>query len=133
MQWLKQKSAILSTDDGIQMDRSDEQFENAWSPRVESFEHDSNATLERVVRDRNRIGKWSDSMKEYKSIEVMNNMQVRLPGEPNEGRQIDSSDEQLSNTDSPIVKRVEPDSIITTEGSRTNRSSSVQLSELMQE
>jgi hypothetical protein len=46
----KQESQIISTDEGIQMDESDEQYWNADFPIRESLESDSNVTIERVRR-----------------------------------------------------------------------------------
>jgi hypothetical protein len=46
---LKQKSGILSIDEGMQIDLSDEQCPNAESPRAENLEPDSNVKLERSL------------------------------------------------------------------------------------
>jgi hypothetical protein len=41
---------IVSTEEGIQIDASDEHFQNAESSIHESLEHDSNVTTERTVQ-----------------------------------------------------------------------------------
>jgi hypothetical protein len=46
----KQHFAIVSTDEGIQIDRSDEQFENADSPRTERWQLESKVTVDRLVQ-----------------------------------------------------------------------------------
>jgi hypothetical protein len=42
----KQWSPSISTEEGMQIDESDEHFENAYSPIDESLEPDSNVTVE---------------------------------------------------------------------------------------
>jgi hypothetical protein len=49
-QSLKQDLEIVSTDEGIQTDRSCAQFEKADPPRIETREPDSNVTLERFLQ-----------------------------------------------------------------------------------
>jgi hypothetical protein len=47
---LKQLSEIVSIDEGIQIDRSDEQNENAYSPRFETLQQLSNVKIERFMQ-----------------------------------------------------------------------------------
>jgi mannitol-1-phosphate/altronate dehydrogenase len=72
----KQYSQIRSTEEGIQIDESDEQPENAVGSIHESLESDSNVIVERELHPR----------KQY--------LQIRST---EEGIQIDESDEQSSN------------------------------------
>jgi anti-sigma regulatory factor (Ser/Thr protein kinase) len=72
-QSLKQYSEIAATDEGIQIDRSEEQQANADLPRVESFEPGSNVTVERLRHERKQ------------AIEIVST---------DEGIQIDRTDEQ---------------------------------------
>jgi hypothetical protein len=53
---LKQKSESVTTDEGIQTDRRDEQSENAELPKLESLQPDSNAKSERFVQYMKQIG-----------------------------------------------------------------------------
>jgi hypothetical protein len=47
LQYQKQPLEIISIDEGIEIDRTSEQPENADSPRVKTFERGSNAKVER--------------------------------------------------------------------------------------
>jgi hypothetical protein len=47
---LKQRSQSCSTEEGIQIDESDEQLENANFAIHESLEFDSNVTVERELQ-----------------------------------------------------------------------------------
>jgi anti-sigma regulatory factor (Ser/Thr protein kinase) len=47
---LKHSLEIVSTDEGILIDSSDEQFENADSPRIDTREPGSNVKLESFVQ-----------------------------------------------------------------------------------
>jgi hypothetical protein len=73
----------FSTDEGMQIDESDEHHENADSSIHESLEHDSNVIVER------------DLQQQKHSLQS-----VRT----DEGMQIDESDEQYENADCPIRK-----------------------------
>jgi hypothetical protein len=70
----KHSLEIVSIDEGIQIDSSDEQLENADSPRVDTLQPISIVKMERFVQS------WKQWL-EMVSID--------------EGIQIDSSDEQL--------------------------------------
>jgi hypothetical protein len=65
----------------MQIDESDEQFQNADLSMDESLEPDSNVTVERHLHF------WNDSLPSVST---------------EEGMQIDESDEQEKNADSPI-------------------------------
>jgi hypothetical protein len=47
----KQHLEIISTDEGIQIDRSDKQFANADAPKVEIWQFESNVTVERLPQN----------------------------------------------------------------------------------
>jgi hypothetical protein len=55
LQQRKQWSKIVATDEGIQIDRSEAQNENADSPRTESREPGSNANVERFSQERKQL------------------------------------------------------------------------------
>jgi hypothetical protein len=78
----------------MQIDESDEQYENEDSSIDESLEPDSNVTVER------------DSHREKHCLPSFST---------DEGMQIDESDEQYENADSSIEQRRESDSKITFE------------------
>jgi hypothetical protein len=69
---------MVSIDEGIQIDRSDEQVQNADVPRVETLQSLSNVKMERLPQLRKQ------------SLEMIS---------IDEGIQIDSSDEQLQNAE----------------------------------
>jgi hypothetical protein len=58
----KQLEQSFSTEEGMQMDESDEHFENADSSIQESWEPDSNATCERAVHPEKQDGviRWME-------------------------------------------------------------------------
>jgi hypothetical protein len=70
---LKHDFEIVSTDEGIQIASSDEQWQNALSPRIESFDPGSNVKSERLSQESKQDG------------------EIVLT---DEGMQIDSSDKQ---------------------------------------
>jgi hypothetical protein len=74
---------IVSTDDGMQIDSSDEQEANADLPNIESWQPDSNVTVERLPQF------------------LKQDLEIVLT---DEGMQIDSSDEQNANADSPKIE-----------------------------
>jgi hypothetical protein len=82
LQFLKQDLEIVSIDEGMQIDVSDEQFSKADSPRFERRE-----PIAKVKCDRFR-----QSLKQNREIVSID-----------EGTQIDSSEEQNENADSPSV------------------------------
>jgi hypothetical protein len=51
LQQLKQQLAIVSVDEGMQIDSIDAQYPKAHSPRVEIVEPYSNATFERLLQE----------------------------------------------------------------------------------
>jgi hypothetical protein len=75
----KQPDEMVSIDEGIQIDWSDEQFSNADSPRVETLQQLSNVKIERFAQSKKHF------------LEMVSS---------DEGIQIDWSDEQLPNADS---------------------------------
>jgi hypothetical protein len=84
----------LSTEEGMQIDESDEHKENADSPIDESLEPDLNVTVERDLHSKKHI----------------------VPSfSTEEGMQIDESDGQDENADFSIDKSLEPDSNVTVE------------------
>jgi hypothetical protein len=58
----KQKSEIVSTDEGMQIDRSDEQLANAEWPRTESLQPNWNVKFDRFLQ-------WVKHSSEMLSIE----------------------------------------------------------------
>jgi hypothetical protein len=52
----KQELAIISTDEGMQIDSSDEQFANADFPRCESRQPESNVKSERFLHSLKQKG-----------------------------------------------------------------------------
>jgi hypothetical protein len=82
------------TEEGMQIDESDEQESNANAPIDESLESDSNVNVER------------DSHSQKHCLPIVST---------DEGMQIDESDEQEENTDSPIDETFEPLSKTTSE------------------
>jgi hypothetical protein len=83
---------IVSTDEGIQIDRSDKQFSNANSPRVEIRHPPSNVNVERLRQ----------LAKQHFAIPSID-----------EGIQIEWSDEQFSNADSPRLEIRQGDAKLT--------------------
>jgi hypothetical protein len=81
----------------MQIDKSDEQPENAESSIDESLEADSNVTIE---RDKH-------SEKQYREIRSTR-----------DGTQIDESDEQLQNAESPTQESIKPYSNVAGERDR---------------
>jgi hypothetical protein len=84
----------LSTDEGIQIDESDEQHQNTYSSIHESLEFDSNISVER------------ERQLEKQDLQSLST---------DEGIQIDKSDEQPEQADSSIHESLEFDSNITVE------------------
>jgi hypothetical protein len=82
----------VSTEEGMQIDESDEQFRNAPSAIDDSLEPGSNVTVERCLHSEKHLAPRSST---------------------DEGRQIDESDEQLKNADSSRRQSREPDSHLT--------------------
>jgi hypothetical protein len=78
----------------MQIDESDEQYENADPSIDDSLEPDSNVTVER------------DSHTQKHPLPSFST---------DEGMQIDESDEQCENDSSPIDESIEPDSNVTVE------------------
>jgi hypothetical protein len=64
---LKHDSEIVSIDEGRQMDRSDEQNENADCPRIESLEGVSNVKWKRV---------WQPLKHDFETISIDAGMQM---------------------------------------------------------
>jgi hypothetical protein len=87
---------MVVTEEGIEIEKSDEQCENASSPIEESREPDSKVTVERDWHRQKDF--WEMVLTE-------------------EGIQIDESDEQLENASSPIDESLERDSNVTVERS----------------
>jgi hypothetical protein len=85
---------MFSIDEGIQIDRSDEQDSNADLPRIEILEPDSNVKSER-----------SSQLSKHESEMIS----------MDEGIQIDRSDEQSSNADLPRIEILQPDSNVKSE------------------
>jgi hypothetical protein len=79
----KQFSKTTSTDDGMQIDESDEQFENASRPIRDNAEPDSNVTEPRLLQSQKQLSPSSAT---------------------DEGIQISESDEQTQNAFIPIHK-----------------------------
>jgi hypothetical protein len=88
---------MISIDEGIQIDESDEQAANANFSIRESLESGSNVTVERVRHPK----------KQYLQITSTD-----------EGIQIDESDEQYRNADFSIRASLESDSNVTIEAVR---------------
>jgi hypothetical protein len=80
---------MISTDEGIQIDESEEQARNAYCPIRESLELDSNVTFERVRHPEKQDSQMIST---------------------DEGIQIDESDEHSRNANSPIRVSREDDS-----------------------
>jgi hypothetical protein len=76
-------------DEGIQIDRSDEHFPNAASPRIAILEPGSKV----------RFDRFSQYLKQSAEILTMD-----------EGMHKDRSDEQSTNADSPRIEHLEPGS-----------------------
>jgi hypothetical protein len=72
---------MIRTDEGIQIDESDEQYSNAYSSIRESLDSLSNLTFDRARHPRKQCKQMIST---------------------DEGIQIDDSDEQDRNADSPI-------------------------------
>jgi hypothetical protein len=85
----KQEGSIVLTEEGMQIDTSDEQSRKTPSVMRESVEPGSNATLERERQHMKQL---------YPIVSTV------------EGMQIDASDEQCANTESPRNGSLEPDS-----------------------
>jgi hypothetical protein len=86
---VKQRWPIISTDEGTQIDWSDEHSANAAGPKFESLVPDSNATADSFVQH----------LKQESAITLID-----------EGTQIDCSDEHFANAPLPSVESVEADS-----------------------
>jgi nicotinic acid mononucleotide adenylyltransferase len=90
----KHLAQSCSTDDGMQIDESDEQRQNAYSSIRDSREPDSNVTLESAEH---RLKHLSQSCS------------------TDDGMQIDENDEQSSHADSSMRESLETDSNVTLE------------------
>jgi hypothetical protein len=88
-QTAKQRWQSLVTEEGIQIDKSDERSWNARQSIDETLESDSNVT---VARDPHLLKQATPS------------------AVTEEGMQIDESDEHFSNAERPIDQILEPDS-----------------------
>jgi hypothetical protein len=84
----KQRSPRISTDDGTEIDFSDEHSQNAYDSMRESFEPDSNVKLSRLLQSAKQYG-------------------YRISTE--DGIQIDFSDEHPKKVEAPIRVRREGD------------------------
>jgi hypothetical protein len=91
---MKQPWQSNSTDDGMQIDESDEQDEKADFSIRESLQPDSNVTLESTVHSMKQPAQRSST---------------------DDGMQIDESDEQDENAHFSIRESLQPDSNVTLE------------------
>jgi hypothetical protein len=90
----KQFVEIVLTEEGIEIDRRDEQLLNAESPKTETLEPGSNVKSERSLQSRKHI------------VEIVST---------DEGIQIDRSEEQSLNADSPRIGTLQPGAKLTDE------------------